>query len=259
MVALLAQMLVGVETVWIPTPGGVVLQAALVRPVGAVRGPAVVLLHGCGGPLPRRDAGWARELAERGHVVLLPDSFGSRGLGPQCRNRDNTIIPGGPRRQDAIAAAQWLAAQSGTPAGGVVLMGFSHGASTVLWTARQRPDLPEGLFRAFIAFYPGCRLPAQRADFRLGAHLLLLIGAEDNWTPAPPCQDFAARFPGQVDITVYPGAWHGFDVADQPMRDLRGVAFSADGSGLVRIGGNPAAAADARARVFAFLATQPAR
>lgn len=233
------------------------------RPVGVARGPAVVLLHGCGGPVPRRDAAWARDLALRGHVVLLPDSFQSRGLGPQCRNRDNTITPGGPRRQDAIAAAQWLVAQSlagqpGTPGGGVVLLGFSHGGGTVLWTARQRPDLPEGLFRAFIAFYPGCRLPGERADFRLSARLLLLIGADDNWTPAPPCQDFAARFPEQVDITVYPGALHGFDVADQPMREMRGVAFSADGSGVVRIGGHPAAA-DARARVFAFLATLPPR
>ena len=258
LMAFLAQLALPLERVSIPGPDGVALNAALVRPSGPVRAPAVILLHGCGGP-GRRDSVWVKDLAGRGHIVLLPDSFGSRGLGAQCRNKTNTTTPGGPRRQDAIAAAQWLTALPGTPPGGVVLLGFSHGGSTVLWTARQAPDLPAGLFRGFIAFYPGCAAPQGRANYRPSTRLLLLIGAEDNWTPAAPCRDFAARFPGQVDITIYPGAYHGFDLADGRRQQLHGLAFTADGSGTAWIGGDPTAAADARQRVNGFLDTMPAR
>jgi len=83
--ALLHHSALSVQHVRIPEPGGVVLDAALVRPAGPVLAPAVVALHGCGGPVPSRDAQWAEALAGQGHIVLLPDSFGSRGLGSQCR------------------------------------------------------------------------------------------------------------------------------------------------------------------------------
>lgn len=129
---------------------GTVLDAALVRPPGPVTGPGVVAMHGCGGPFPMRDGRWAVALAKAGHVVLLPDSFGSRSLGSQCRAKERAarVLP--TRRADAIAAARWLTAQPDTPAGGVVLMGWSN---TTLWTADAARDPPPGLFRRFVAFY----------------------------------------------------------------------------------------------------------
>ncbi|MBC7801003.1 MAG: dienelactone hydrolase family protein, partial [Gemmatimonadaceae bacterium] len=63
----------------IPIEGGT-LRAELAMPVGPSRGAAVVALHGCGGPYPARDGQWRDTLTAAGHVVLLPDSFGSRGL-----------------------------------------------------------------------------------------------------------------------------------------------------------------------------------
>jgi dipeptidyl aminopeptidase/acylaminoacyl peptidase len=75
---------VNVERVTVPGPNGVGLDAALVLPEGTAKAPPVVALHGCGGPFPSRDGQWAVLLAKAGHVVLLPDSFGSRGLGSQC-------------------------------------------------------------------------------------------------------------------------------------------------------------------------------
>ena len=121
---------VPVTHVRIPTPDGT-LDAALVPPVSDAagqtsqvgRGIAVVALHGCEGPLPRRDGSWAAALARDGFTVLLPDSFGSRGLGSQCRVQHRTVKPSGKRRQDAIAAAEWLQQQPGiaaiAPAAGV--------------------------------------------------------------------------------------------------------------------------------------------
>ena len=63
----------------------------------------------------------------------------------------------GLRREDAIDAAQWLAARPGTPLGGVALIGWSNGGSTVLETARVAPGLPSGLFQRFAAFIPAAR------------------------------------------------------------------------------------------------------
>jgi hypothetical protein len=57
------------------------------------------------------------------------------------------VTPTGLRRQDAIEVAQWLVARAGTPPGGVALIRWSNGGSTVLATARVAADLPVGLFQ----------------------------------------------------------------------------------------------------------------
>jgi hypothetical protein len=103
----------------------------------------VVALRGCAGPIPSRDRQWAEVLTAAGPIVLFPDSFASRGLGPQCRVKGRRIArAGGLRRLDALVAATWLAAQPGTPPGGVAIMGWSDGGSTALATAQPRPDVP---------------------------------------------------------------------------------------------------------------------
>jgi dienelactone hydrolase len=255
LIAFLTQAALHVETVKIPEPDGTVLQAALVVPAGPPRGPAVVALHGCGGPFPTRDGPWAQLLAEQGHVVLLPDSFGTRGLGSQCNVRDRTVRASVQRRGDAIAAAKWLAARPGTPAGGVVLMGWSNGGNTTLYTAEAgRADLPPGLFRAFVAFYPGCNTLARRPDWRPAAPMLILNGASDDWTPAAGCQPLADRLAGLVTVQIYPDAYHDFDALNKPVTVRRGAAFSGNGDGNVHTGTNEAARADARTRVPAFIA-----
>lgn len=243
-------------TVEIPVADGV-LRAELALPSGAARGPAVVALHGCGGPFPARDKQWSDLLTAAGHVVLLPDSFGSRGLGSQCREPTRAVTPGGMRRQDAIAAARWLVAQPYAPPGGVVLLGWSNGGSTVLATARAgRSGLPDGLFRGFVAFYPGCRGFLDR-PWSPVAPTLLLIGEADDWTPAEPCRRLVASVPG-VELVTYPGAFHDFDVPDMPVRLRRGLAYTGDGSGEAHAGTEPVARADALRRVPAYIANLPA-
>ncbi|MBV9654564.1 MAG: prolyl oligopeptidase family serine peptidase [Acetobacteraceae bacterium] len=253
LLAWLANAQLAPEHVRIAGPGGVTLEAALVRPAGPVRAPAVVALHGCGGPFPSRDGPWAQLLSERGHIVLLPDSFGSRGLGSQCRNGHRTVTPAGLRRGDAIAAAQWLAAQPGTPPGGVTLMGWSNGGSTVLRAGQASPGLPPGLFRNLVAFYPGCRGPAANPSWSPAAALLLLIGEADDWTPAEPCRDLAARFPGRITLVTYTSAFHDFDAAEAPVRLRTGLASTADRSGFAHTGTNVGARDDARRRVPSFI------
>lgn len=240
----------------IPGPDGITLQAELYLPDGPPRGPAVLGLHGCSGFRTR--AGevtglyreWARLLNARGQALVLPDSFSSRGQGEQCTVRDSTIRPGRERRQDAIAVAHWMAAQPWA-AQGIVAMGWSHGGSTVLWTAAMPEAAP---IRGYIAMYPGCTLPNRTASWRSAAPLLLLIGQADDWTPARPCEELASRNPATVTFRSYSGAHHGFDAPGTPITERGNLNTP---SGRAHFGTDHPARDDARARVPAFIDTLP--
>lgn len=244
------------ETVTLPGPDGVVLRAELLLPDGPAVAPAIVALHGCGGPYAQRDRQWGEVLRGRGHIVLFPDSFGSRDADSQCRETRQVATPLGLRRRDALAAAQWLADRPGTPPGGVVLMGWSHGGSTVLAAGRDHPTR-RGLIRGLVAFYPGCGPVARLGGWQPVAPMLLLHGEADDWTPIWPCRALAEEAGPVVTFVAYPGAWHNFDV-DIPVRQLRNIPSSQRGDGVVHAGGDPAARADALTRVPAFLAALPA-
>ena len=238
----------------IVVPGAVPLQAAYATPTG--NGPAlgIVAMHGCGGPFRARDDAWRDILTAAGHAILLPDSFASRGVGPQCRETARTVTAAGARRRDALQAAAWLAAQPGTATGGVVLLGWSNGGSTVLAAANT---LPPGLVRGIVAFYPGCRFYADQAAWQPRAPILIVMGEADDWTPAAPCHRLAARFPAQIQLVTYPGAYHDFDVPNRPIRVLRGLATTASGDGTAHAGTDPAGRADVLQRVPAFIAALP--
>ena len=244
---------VHVERVSIPSIDGATLDAALVLPSGPPKAPAIVAMHGCGGPFAKRDGQWAVALAKAGHIVLLPDSFGSRNLGSQCSNRQRSVTATGLRREDAITAGRWLAARPGTPPGGLVMIGWSDGGSTVLATARAAADLPAGLFLRFTAFYPGCAGFARSFGWTPAAPIMILMGEDDDWTPAAPCHDLASRFPEPIAMHAYPGTYHDFDAPGDPVHLRYGAGSS--GSGYVHVGTNETARADALARVPVWVET----
>src|ERR1700759_3486911 len=77
--------------------GGITLRAQLFKPDGDGPFPTVIALHGCGGlatraePVLPRYRDWAEQLVKSGSAVLLPDSYASRGLGPQCRIKERRL------------------------------------------------------------------------------------------------------------------------------------------------------------------------
>jgi dienelactone hydrolase len=210
--------------------------------------PPVIALHGCAGPLPRRDDAWARLLAAQGHAVILPDSFASRGLPPDCKAATHGADARTLRRADALAAAAWAEKQPFAPPGGVLLLGWSDGGTTVL---AALDDPPPGLIRAAIAFYPACTRFARDAAWRPAAPLLILMGADDDWTPPAPCAKLAAGHPG-VKITLYPGAYHDFDVPDDPVHLVTGLPYTKNHDFTAHAGANPAARAAAQRAVTGF-------
>jgi dienelactone hydrolase len=251
------------EAVEIPN-GGITLKADLYRPEGNGPFPAVVGLHSCGGlhdraSLPRaRYSDWAQHLMKAGFAVLFPDSYGSRGLGSQCRVRNRPISVDRERVADANAARLWLQSQPWVKPEHVSLVGWSSGGVSVLWTVRPHRGAKDGQrdFRSAVAFYPGCeRLDATAWSARVPT--LILVGASDDWNSVSACEHMVAGARGRsahAAIVVYPGAYHDFDHPNRALQVRSGYAFSVDGSGTVHTGTNPSARADALERVPRWLA-----
>jgi dienelactone hydrolase len=253
------------ERVEIPGGDEKPLKAILFKPAGQGPFPAVIALHGCGGlgtrgGLGARHADWAERLRALGVMVLFPDSFGSRGLDSQCLVADRTVRPGRERVTDTYAARAYLLARSDVSADRISLLGWSNGASSVLWSiaADKKPRDGQPDFRAAVAFYPGCRLVAQaaeRRDWENRIPLLVLIGEADTWTPAAPCRQLvrsATQAGRQASVVSYPGAAHDFDHPSLKLTRRTGLAFTGDGSGEAYVGTDPSAREDALLRVPDF-------
>lgn len=248
-----------------PQPSGLALRAHWLPADGAERRPAVLALHGCGGLYAKGGAlaERYRETAERlhaaGYAVLMPDSFGSRGLRDVCqtRYRDRSVDVA-QRVQDARAALAWLAAQPQVDARRIGVLGWSNGATTTLNLLEQRrthPEPGEPAIAGAAVFYPGCGPLAKRQAVLEAAPLLMLLGALDDWTPAQPCVDFArslqARSGGRdITVQVYDNSYHGFD-GTAPVRLRADVPNGTSPEG-VHQGGNPEARAQSLAVLDAF-------
>jgi len=240
------------QRVIIPESNGIKLQALLFLPTGPATAPGIVALHGCAGPMARRDDTWAEILAAQGHPVLLPDSFSSRGLQPECRQSTHGADAYGPRRTDALAAASWLQAQPFSQPGGILLLGWSDGGTTILATIG--PGMPAGLIRGAVAFYPACTRTVQNPAWHNLVPLLILMGAADDWTRPATCQELSRRNL-DLNIKLFPGAYHDFDVPNDPVHEIHGLPFTKNGTGTAHAGENFSARAQALQMVPAFFAT----
>ena len=234
--------------------------------------PAVLLLHGCGGvlgasgQLSQRLREYTRLLQAEGWAVLVLDAFSPRGEREICTQRiGQRKITMSNRRLDVLGALAWLAAQPGVDAQRLALLGWSHGGSTVLAATNLRhPAVAAAAAaalrpRAAVAFYPGCAADLQQGH-AASAPLLLLLGADDDWTPAAPCLalvDAAVAGAAGADIpkpqvVVYPGAYHGFD-GTAPVQLRRDVPNGARPGAGVHVGGQPEARVAAHAQLLGFL------
>ena len=226
------------ETVQFPGTG-VTLKGELFVPEARNRkdagGPAVVLLHGCGGlytsrgQLTSRHRDWALRFASWGFVVLMPDSFGSRGVGPICELKDRPTRPWRERTLDTYAALHYLLSRPDVDPRNVFVMGWSDGGSTVMGVVAA--DAPgrhaaEPSFKAAIAYYPGCARPLRQKVYRPTMPLLIQHGAADDWVPPAPCVELATKLKQRgtpIEIIIYPEAHHGFDAPNTPVRLLPNV------------------------------------
>ena len=230
-------------------------------------GAAAILLHGCGGLGANRNLNARHKAAkdwfiERGIAVLFPESFTSRRFEEVCTIKmQSRTIRQIDRVQDVMAAHAWLKTQPGIDAKKIVLLGWSHGGSTVLNTLTHRVPLGEFSddvkFIEAIAFYPGCSPFAKdSAPAKISSPLTVLMGDADDWTPAAPCSAFVARLKNNdqpATLTLYPGAYHDFDNPAGKLRVRTEVPNGVNGSKGVTVAPDPKAREDAMARIDALL------
>jgi dienelactone hydrolase len=202
--------------------------------------PAIVVLHGCGG-FSSHSARIADQMGSWGFVGLTVDSLGPRGIGSRCGvgwSLDQAF--------DAYAALRYLSQLDFVDPARVAVLGQSMGGQAVLYAVDRdlQAQYFEQRFRAAIVYYPGCGIPAAL----MTAPTLVLTGEADDWNRAERCREMVAHSPPdgpKIALTVYPGAYHAFDVAEfKP-----GIRFL--GHWLEY---NEPAARDAEQKVRAFLA-----
>jgi dienelactone hydrolase len=241
--------------------GNEVLHAQLYKPDGDGPFPAVIALHGCDGlaghsePVLPRYRDWAEQLLKEGHAVLLPDSYGSRELGPQCRVKERRVLARRERVADIMAARQWLVQQPWAAHDRISLLGWANGASALLWAVRpQLSNRADPDFRSAIAFYPDCRISAG-LGWSARIPTLLLIGAKDDVSSPPACRQMIEGARGRSALTrivVYPGAYHDFDRANLPLHAMAGTS-DATVPDRGHLGGDPEARADSQRLVAEWL------
>jgi dienelactone hydrolase len=201
------------------------IQGALAKPDGAGPFPAIIGLHGCAGMHDTTKQKLADDLVAQGYVVLLVDSYATRGIDHACTS--NAFAAFARRRPDAYGGLIFLGRQTFIDPRRIAMVGFSAGAWITLSVAEpdasERFVLPSNLqFRAAAAFYPPCQV----AGARPGIPTLIFIGALDAWTPAADCSKRVAGWSNDgppIQLVVYPGAYHGFYYPHlQPGRTLFG-------------------------------------
>lgn len=227
------------------------LQDETLVPTGDGPFPALLLFHGCGGKSDSLRA-WARLARDLGWVAVMVDSLRGRGL-DAARVCSGRALWGGERAGDVLVSLRDVRLLPFVDPDRIVLAGWSHGAWAVmdLLAIDAAGQLPPGLstpsrdarldgLAGVVLFYPYCGLIARSAwnTWRVGVPALMLLAGADSLAPAGDCVDVAHALEqdGQrIATLVYPGARHGFDAL---------------GSEAAH---DPAAAADARRRVAAFL------
>jgi dienelactone hydrolase len=188
------------------------IQGDLARPDGAGRYPAVIGLHGCAGMHDTTKQKLSDGLVARGYVVLLVDSYATRGIDHACTS--SAFVTFLKRRPDAYGALVFLAGQSFVDPHRVAAVGFSAGGWVTLSVAEPNSFehfAPPGnlRFRAAAAFNPPCKQAMARPE----VPTLIFIGALDDWTPAADCSNKIAGWGNDgppVELVVYPSTYHGF-------------------------------------------------
>jgi len=180
------------------------IAGALFEPEGSGPFPVVIVLSGCAGTGP--DTAIVTDLRSeylpKGIAILVIDSFTPRRVSDVCNMPD--LVSPVTRAEDAYRSMDWLVARPEIDPQRIFVQGYSHGASAAL----QAVDAPiaarhDRKFAGAIAYYPYCY-----PNMRFSTRTIILVGAQDDWTPAGLCVALKGR--ANVEVTVYPGASHAF-------------------------------------------------
>lgn len=177
--------------------------------------PAVILVHGSGGPGGNIDY-WQQQLNALGIATFALDVFSGRGITRTIEDqtqlgRLNGILDAY-RALEIVAGRPWIDAER------VVLMGFSRGGQVALYAALKRFQkmwrAGSHDFLAYIAFYASCFTQYIGDTDVAGKPIRLFHGSDDDYVPVGPTRSYVERLRAagkDVELAEYAGAHHAFD------------------------------------------------
>jgi len=182
---------------------------------GAV--PAMVISHGSGG-LAVLSYAWAEMFARMGVAAFVIDHFNGRGF--SSTYSDQSLINSNVIAADGLMALRLLATHPRIDASRVGYIGFSKGGYGALLSGYERmraaiiPDTTR--FALHLPFYPGGKATANSLT---GAPIRIYMGDLDDIDTVESTRAMVDQLRvagGDVELTVYPGAYHAFDAAYAP-------------------------------------------
>ncbi|EMJ90787.1 dienelactone hydrolase family protein [Leptospira alstonii] len=219
------------------------LEAYFSKPAGMGRFPLIVMMHGCAGAHSNSDASkgvsslyteWADRGKNLGYATLLIDSFTPRNAPQnQCSNGANVgTSEVTDRPTDAYAAITYVKRSKVINNDRIVLLGWSHGGSSVFSTVDTNSTLQyrsenRRPFKAVISFYPGCGLNnafggISGSQYLPYTHIKILAAGADPLYTGGYCNTRISRAQtlganaatnNSIAMTVYPNTHHSFDEA----------------------------------------------
>ena len=181
--------------------------------------PAVVLLHGGGGPRASVKY-WSKILRKIGLVTFVVDSNTTRGCPSStpgtCKNYSKN--QGMANIVDAYRALKLLSTHPRIDPTRIAVMGFSVGGKASLYASVKRFQKMWGTpgleFAAYVPFYPACNITFDHYEKISDHPIRIFYGELDEWSSPVPCEEYVNRLRKvgkDITITVYPGVHHNFD------------------------------------------------
>ncbi len=170
----------------------------------------------------------AELLAKAGYVAFAADIYGEgkntehpQEAG-QMANKVRTNVDDW--RQRAIEALDVLKSQPQCDPTRLAAIGYCFGGSTALQLAFSGADL-----KVVVSFHGALPIPSDADAKRNKATILICHGADDSFVPPAAVKSFrAALDKAGVDheFIAYPGARHGFTVADAGKHNIAGMQYN---------------------------------
>ena len=208
--------------------------------------PAMVFVHGSGGPLPRHQK-WLRLFREMGIATVYGNHFKPRGVSSTVGNQ--TRVTGAMMTADALYLLNALAAHPRIDPNRIGIMGGSKGGGVawyVTWNPLREVIAKDKQFAVSIPLYPPC-IYWEKKDFT-GKPMLMMIGDKDDWTGVDQCvssmKDIRVAGYSNMQIKLYKGAYHGFDTDKGIRKYSKGysltkckIVVQADGKLIEKVSG----------------------
>jgi dienelactone hydrolase len=178
--------------------------------------PVVVLLHGTAG-ISSVMTDWEQDLLAMGVATFVIDSYTGRGIISTIN--DMSQLGHLVQIEDAYRALEALQKHPRIDPERVILMGFSWGGHAALYASLKRFQRMHGPasdreFAAYVAFYPPCNIGYRQDEDISAKPVRVFYGSADDYVPVVACREYVNRLRlngKDIELTEYPGAYHGFD------------------------------------------------